>query len=85
MMEHIKELIELQYHIEIDNKKFIILDDEEKLSESIEKIAEDGKLFLSSGMFLSRKDQKALEDKNIEVIEIPEYYFRNELRNVGEI
>lgn len=85
MMEHIRELIELEYAIELDGKKHIILDDEDELDESIFKIENDGKLFVRSGIFLSRSNQRILEEKGVSIIEIPEYYFREELREVGEL
>ncbi len=85
MMEHIRELIELEYAIELDGKKHIILDDEDELDESIFKIEKDGKLFVRSGIFLSRSNQRILEEKGVSVIEIPEYYFREELKEVGEL
>ena len=84
MMKHIRELIELEYAIELDGKKYIILDDEDGLDESISKIENDGKLFVRSGIFLSRSNQRILEEKGINIIEIPEYYFRKELKEVGE-
>lgn len=85
MLEHIKELIELEYHIELDCKKYIILDEEENLSKVIDIIENEGILFVYSGIFLSRKDQMILDKKQVSVIEIPEYYFRDELKEVGEI
>jgi len=85
MMEHIRELIELECAIELDGKKYIILDDEEKLDEIISNIENDGKLFVRSGIFLSRRNQRILEEKGVSTIEIPEYYFRDELKEVGEL
>ena len=85
MMEHIRELIELEYVIELDSKKYIILDDEDKLDEIISKIENDGKLFVRSGIFLSRRNQRILEERGVSTIEIPEYYFRDELKEVGEL
>ncbi|WP_455126914.1 site-specific DNA-methyltransferase [Pseudoramibacter alactolyticus] len=85
MMEHIKELIELEHHIELDGKKYLILEDEDKLSETIKKIENNGSLFVRSGIFLSRSDQRILDEKQVNVIEIPEYYFRDELKEVGEL
>lgn len=85
MMEHIRELIELEYAIELDGKKHIILDDEDGLDESISKIENDGKLFVRSGIFLSRSNQRIFEEKRVSIIEIPEYYFREELKAVGEL
>lgn len=85
MMEHIKELIELEHHIELDEKKYLILEDEDKLSETIAKIENNGSLFVRSGIFLSRSNQRVLDEKQVNVIEIPEYYFRDELKEVGEL
>ncbi|BAP01019.1 DNA methyltransferase [Mycoplasmopsis californica HAZ160_1] len=85
MLDHIKELIELEHHIEIDNKKYIILYNEEKLDTVLRDIQQDGKIFIPSGIFLSRTQQSIIKEKNISVIDIPEYYFRNELREVGEL
>lgn len=85
MMQHIKELIELEHHIELDGKKYLILEDEDKLAEAIEKIENNGSLFVRSGIFLSRSNQRILDEKQVNVIEIPEYYFRDELKEVGEL
>ena len=85
MMEHIRKLIELEYAIELDGKKYIVLNDEDELDGSISKIENDGKLFVRSGIFLSRSNQRILEEKDVGIIEIPEYYFREELKEVGEL
>lgn len=85
MMEHIRELIELEYAIELDGKKYIVLNDEEGLDEAISKIKNGGKLFVRSGIFLSRSNQRIFEEKGVSIIEIPEYYFREELKEVGEL
>lgn len=85
MMEHIRELIELEYAIELDGKKYIVLNNEEGLDEAISKIENGGKLFVRSGIFLSRSNQRILEEKGVGIIEIPEYYFREELKEVGEL
>lgn len=58
---------------------------EDGLDESISKIENDGKLFVRSGIFLSRSNQRILEEKRVSIIEIPEYYFREELKEVGEL
>lgn len=85
MLEHIKELIELEHHIEIDNEKYIILDDEDELENVVENIKEGGKLFITSGIFLSRTHQRILDEKNVIVVDIPEYYYRSELKEVGAL
>lgn len=85
MLSHIRELIELEHHLEIDDKHTIILENEDDIENVINRIEDGGKLFIVSGIFLSRSDQRTLEKKCIEMIEIPEYYFREELREVGEL
>jgi len=85
MMKHIRELIELEHAFALDGKKYIILEDEDKLDEIISNIENNGKLFVRSGLFLSRKNQRILEKKGVSVIDIPEYYFRDELKEAGEL
>lgn len=83
--KNIKELIELENHIEIDNQKYIIAESEEKMEEDINRIEKNGILFLPPGIFLSSTEQRKLDEKNIKLVNIPEYYFRNELREAGEL
>lgn len=85
MLLHIKELIELEHHIEVDDYNTVILLDENNVANAIDRVERSGKLFLASGIFLSRADQLILEEKGVELIDIPEYYFREELREVGEL
>ena len=85
IMDHIRELIELEHALEIDGSKYIIISDEEQLDEVISKIKNCGKLFIKSGIFLTRNHQRLLEEKDVSIIEIPEYYFREELKEIGEL
>lgn len=85
IMDHIQELIELEHALEIDGRKYIIISDEESLDEVISKIKNCGKLFVRSGIFLTRNHQRLLEEKDVSIIEIPEYYFREELKEIGEL
>ena len=86
MLNHVKELIELEYMCEIDGINNILIKDEEEFDEIVnENIKKNIRLFVSSDIFASKEQQLILEQKNIEKIEIPEYYYRNELREVGEL
>lgn len=85
IMDHIRELIELEHALEIDGKKYIIISDEDKLDKIISDIEDGGKLFVKSGIFLTRNHQRLLEEKDVSIIEIPEYYFREELKEIGEL
>lgn len=85
IMDHIRELIELEHALEIDGRKYIIISDEDKLDKIISDIEDGGKLFVKSGIFLTRNHQRLLEEKDVSIIEIPEYYYREELKEIGEL
>lgn len=85
MMEHIRELIELEYAVSIDGRRYIVIENEDNLDEAVDKIEKGGKLFKAQGIFLSRSNQRILEEKRVRIIDIPEYYFREELKEVGEL
>ena len=85
IMDHIREVIELEHALEIDGRKYIIISDEEQLDDAISEIKNGGKLFIKSGIFLTRNHQRLLEEKDVSIIEIPEYYFREELKEIGEL
>ncbi|WP_270851429.1 site-specific DNA-methyltransferase [Fusobacterium varium] len=86
MLNHVKELIELEYMCEIDGINNILIKAEEEFDEIVnENMNENIRLFVSSDIFASKEQQLILEQKNIEKIEIPEYYYRSELREVGEL
>lgn len=85
IMDHIRELIELEHALEIDGRKYIIISDEDKLDNIISDIEDGGKLFVKSGIFLTRNHQRLLEEKDVSIIEIPEYFFREELKEIGEL
>lgn len=85
MIEHVKELIEIEHHIEIDDEKYMVLDDEDELEKVVGDIQKGGKLFITSGVFLSRIHQRILDDKNVTVVDVPEYYYRSELKEIGEL
>lgn len=86
MLDHIKELIELEYMCEIDGINNILIKNEDEFDEIVnEDLKENIRLFISSDIFASREQQSIIDSKNIEIIEIPEYYYKNELREVGEL
>ena len=71
---------------EIDGINNILIKNEEEFDEIInENLKEKIRLFISSDIFASREQQSIIDSKNIELIEIPEYYYKNELREVGEL
>lgn len=85
MLETIKTLIELENHIEIDNIHNIIINDEELLKDHLNNALDGINIYITSDIMLSQEEKAIADRKNIKLIEIPEYYYSSELREVGEI
>ena len=86
LLKHIKELIQLDYQCVIDNKTIQIALSNEEIDTLFNKGIEECKtLFLSSEVLLTTEQSNYLIKKGIISINIPEYYFSNELREVDEI
>lgn len=86
LLSHIKEMVELENMCEIDGIKNIIILSQEELNERLsEELNKETTLYIPSYVLLSREDEKVIRDNNIEIIEIPDYYFLDELREVGEL
>ena len=82
---NIKNLIQLENGINIDNEKTrIMLKEEEidKFSLNIEEVKKCERLYISSDILLTSKQVKIFKDNNVEVYIIPEYYFENEIKEV---
>jgi adenine-specific DNA-methyltransferase len=88
LMNHIKEMVQLENHIKIDNEKYIIFyneDDVFQLIKDKDRLNKCEKIYKPSYIFFDTKQLKEINNCGIEVITIPEYYFANELKEVGEI
>lgn len=86
LMINIKNLIQLENGISIDNKKVKIYLDEEQLddfSKNQEELNICDKLYISSDILLTSIQEKKFKDNNIDVYIIPEYYFRDEILEVA--
>ncbi len=85
LLINIKNLIQLENAIEIDDKKIQVFLDEDKLdrfSESDEQLDVCEKIYISSDILLSSEQEQKFEDNNIEVFIIPNYYFEDEIMEV---
>ena len=87
LLNSISELIKLEHHCEIDNIRLIkfAFNDEDMDVIIKEDLSECKKIFVSSEVFLTSEQEKILENYGIEIIDIPEYYFAEELREVDAI
>lgn len=86
LLEHIHEMIQLEYGIKIDDKKyFIIMDDDEMdaFEQNFNSYSQLIAVFINQEVFLSSSQEAMLE--NINTYIIPDYYFDFELREAGEI
>lgn len=86
LLNHIKEMVQLEQGIRIDKEKYhIILTDED--ADRME--AEWGRytnckvIYISKNVLLTASQNKLFS--NVDIKTIPDYYFENELREVGEI
>src|SRR5699024_6220816 len=85
LIENIIPLIELEHGLEVDGINNIIVTDEEKVKGILQKAKNNINIFITSDIMLSQEEKTLATQKSIKIIEIPEYYFRSELREVGEI
>lgn len=85
LLVNIKNLIQLEDGISIDNEKIKVILDEEEIdifSANVEEVRKCEKLYISTDILLTSKQVKIFKDNNVEVYVIPEYYFENEIREV---
>jgi len=88
LMTHITEMIQLDYHLKLDQENYIILtsdEEKEKMFKGEETLKSCQKIFKPSFVFFTTKELKKVQDFEIDVVTIPDYYFAEELRGVGEL
>ena len=85
LLLNIKNLIQLENGINIDDKKIRVIFDEKTIDEfstKIDEVMECEKLYISSDILLTSKQTKLFKDNNVEIFIIPEYYFDEEIKEV---
>lgn len=86
LLEHTKEMIQLQYGVKVDNQKYIMIMDDDEMDE-FEKHFDEFKdievVFINQDVLLSTSQEKLLQNINTKII--PDCYFDFELREVGEL
>lgn len=85
LLLNIKNLIQLENGISVDNEKIkVILNEEEidKFSLNLDEVKKCHRLYISSDILLTAKQTKTFKDNNVEVYIIPQYYFEDELKEV---
>lgn len=85
LLDYIKEMVELENMCEIDgNSRRIILSDED-LNNALTEMEESGVLYIPSFILLTNEIKDVIEERKLEVVTIPDYYFTEELREVNEL
>ena len=82
---HIKEMIELQNSIEIDNEKNVLILNKEDYNKYIynsNKYKKIEKVWVNKNIVLNCEEMKLLKDKNFKYI--PTEFFSQELKEVAE-
>lgn len=85
LLVNIKNLIQLENGIDIDDKTIKILMTEDlvdKFSENEKELDECQRLYIPSDVLLTSEQEEILKNNNIEVYNIPEYYFSKEIMEV---
>ncbi len=87
LVQYIKPLIELEHACDLENSQYRLILDEEEFDEFVAEgnIPEGGKLFIADDIFVSSAQQVALDQKQCDLVRIPEYYYREELVEAGEL
>ena len=85
LLDHIKEMVELENMCEIDGVNRVIVLTDEELKEKLEIIKEGAYLYIPAYILLTNETKKIFEEKKLNLVEIPEYYFMDELREAKEI
>lgn len=86
LLAHTKEMIQLQYGVRVDGKKYVMIMDDDEMDEFEKKIEDYSDLqavFINQDVLLSTSQEKLLSDVNTYII--PDCYFDFELREAGEL
>lgn len=86
LLSHIKEMVQLEHGIDIDNQKYHIIltdDDADRMEKEWDKYKECKALYISKNVLLTTSQNVLFS--SVEINTIPDYYFESELREVGEI
>ena len=86
LLEHIREMVQLENLISLDDNKYLILltdEDADELEKQPERLKMCKGIYISSQVFLTSSQKKLF--KGVTIKQIPDYYFEEELREVSEI
>lgn len=85
LLDYIKEMVELENMCEIDGEKRRIILSDEDLKMALSEMKESGVLYIPSFILINNEIKDSIEERKLEVVTIPDYYFTEELREVNEL
>lgn len=88
LSQYISEMVELENGIDISTEYYKLILSEEALDEFVSNTSamkKCEKLYISSDILLTEKQERLLKESDIEVNIVPDYYFATELKEVGEL
>lgn len=87
LLKHIVEMIELDFGVDLKSSTDIQMAwDESELDKVFADESKcDFKIFVPNDVLLRGEQEYYAAQKNIKILKIPEYYFANELKEVGEL
>lgn len=86
LLEHIREMIQLEYGVKVDDREYVMIMDDEEMDSFETHFSEYSDLkavFVNQDILLSAKQQKLLDGMTSYII--PDHYFDFELREAGEL
>ncbi|MBE7039594.1 MAG: site-specific DNA-methyltransferase [Ruminococcaceae bacterium] len=87
LLKHIAEMVQLEYAVRLDGKNYVLLLSDEEADTFIaddEKLSACSAVYVSTAVLLTAEQEKKLSELGIAIFVIPDYYFENELLEVGE-
>lgn len=86
LLEHIVEMIQLEYGVSINNSQYLIVMDDDEMDDletNYNSYKNLKAVFLNQDVLLSTSQERMLQ--NVDIFIIPDYYFDFELREAGEL
>lgn len=86
LLAHIVEMIQLEYGVKVDNKKYVIIlsdEDMDEFEKNIDVFEDLKAVFINQDVLLSNSQEQLINNHDSYII--PDYYFDFELREAGEI
>lgn len=87
LLKHITEMVQLEYAVRLDGKNYVLILSDKEADDFIasdEHLSECSAVYVLTAVLLTAEQEKKLKDNKISVFVIPDYYFENELLEVGE-